>query len=243
MTSPPLSQDRSRARREALLRAAISLLADGGTRAVTHRAVAARAGVPAAATTYYFQSIQHLTEAALQLHVEERVLELRELAAAAETDGGNAEQVAARFVQVLNERDPRATIAQFEVFLEAARNPGLRETVAETLEAFEDLTRTVLAKLGAHRPDQAAASFVALINGFAIHRLARPSRADGEHLLQALRSMFLVQLLSDDELAGFMRRLSDAPTAGPWRLGAGVTTAAAAAHTIPGVRAVIATPR
>ena len=54
VTSAAPSQRRSRARREALLRAAVALLAEGGVRAVTHRAVADRAGVPLAATTYYF---------------------------------------------------------------------------------------------------------------------------------------------------------------------------------------------
>ncbi|MFI5426371.1 TetR/AcrR family transcriptional regulator [Aeromicrobium sp. UC242_57] len=61
-----LSQERSRARREALLDAAIDLFAEGGSRAITHRAVAARAGLPSATTTYYFESIDELIRAAPQ---------------------------------------------------------------------------------------------------------------------------------------------------------------------------------
>jgi DNA-binding transcriptional regulator YbjK len=70
-------QRRSRDRRELLLRAAVDLLADGGPKAVTHRAVAARAGVPQASTTYYFASIQELTDEALRLHLSERTSELQ----------------------------------------------------------------------------------------------------------------------------------------------------------------------
>ncbi|WP_222871966.1 TetR/AcrR family transcriptional regulator [Nonomuraea sp. PA05] len=62
------SQERSRRRRTTLLNAAVGLLADGGFGAVTHRAVAQRAHLPLAATTYYFASRdQLLAEAFAQL--------------------------------------------------------------------------------------------------------------------------------------------------------------------------------
>jgi DNA-binding transcriptional regulator YbjK len=49
-----LSTTRGEARRTAIVDAALRLVARGGPRAVTHRAVAAEADVPLAATTYYF---------------------------------------------------------------------------------------------------------------------------------------------------------------------------------------------
>ncbi|MDP4505136.1 TetR/AcrR family transcriptional regulator [Nonomuraea turcica] len=61
-------QARGRRRRAALLAAAVDLLTDGGFAAVTHRAVAERAHLPLAATTYYFASRdQLLAEAFAQL--------------------------------------------------------------------------------------------------------------------------------------------------------------------------------
>src|SRR5580698_3447170 len=84
------TQERSRVRREALLRAALELISEGGTRAVTHRAVSARAGLPPASTTYYFESIQQLTQEALRLHVAERVAELQALSDVA-ASGGSVE--------------------------------------------------------------------------------------------------------------------------------------------------------
>ncbi|HEY1915605.1 MAG TPA: TetR family transcriptional regulator [Streptosporangiaceae bacterium] len=203
------AQERSRARREALLRAAVALLAQGGVKAVTHRAVAARAGVPLAATTYYFESIQHLTEEALRLHVTERVSELAVLAESAASGSRTAEQVAQRFVAALLARDRDATIAQFEVYLEAARNPALKQPVAEALDAFERLACVTLSGLGARHPEQAAASFVAVVNGFALNGLARPRppEVDAAALFDTLRALFISQIMDDDEAADWDTRL------------------------------------
>ena len=48
------SAPRGAARREAILRATIAVVGELGPDALTHRAVAERAGVPLSATTYYF---------------------------------------------------------------------------------------------------------------------------------------------------------------------------------------------
>ncbi|WP_109506895.1 TetR/AcrR family transcriptional regulator [Nocardioides speluncae] len=203
------SQDRSLARREALLRAAIELLAEGGARAVTHRAVAARAKVPLAATTYYFESIGKLTEEALRLHMTERVEELHELAAGA-TAGQSVTEIAERFIEALIDRESAAVVAQFEVFLEAARNPALRDVVAYSLEASEKLAEEILAALGARRPAQAATALVAMVNGFALNRLGRPLPVaeDAAAMLDAMRSLFIAQIMEDDELALWHSRLA-----------------------------------
>jgi DNA-binding transcriptional regulator YbjK len=202
------SQERSRVRRDALLQAAVALLAEGGARAITHRAVASRAGVPLAATTYYFASIQQLTEEALRRHVHARIAELRDLASAAAQSSTTVEQIAAKLVDALVGRDPSATIAQFEVYLEAARNPALRAPVAEALDAFEDLALSLLTSLGARRPEQAAAGFVALINGFALSQLGRPTPGDAANLLEMMRALFIVQVMPEAELATWRRRLA-----------------------------------
>src|SRR5699024_9985940 len=58
-------QPRGEQRRAALVAAAAALLVEGGFGAVAHRSVAARAGVPLAATTYYFSSLDDLVGAGL----------------------------------------------------------------------------------------------------------------------------------------------------------------------------------
>ena len=53
-------------RRYALVSAAADLLREGGFEAVRHRAVARRAGLPLASTTYYFSSLDNLVENAVE---------------------------------------------------------------------------------------------------------------------------------------------------------------------------------
>jgi len=201
------SQERSRLRREALLRAALELISEGGARAVTHRAVSARAGLPPASTTYYFDSIQQLTQEALRLHVAERVAELEALSDAA-ARGRSVEEIARRFADSLAGRSRPAMVSQFEVYLEAARNPALRESVNQALDAFERLAESVLASLGARRPREAAEAFVALLDGFALHRIARQrAESDSAVLFEAMRSLFVSQVMSDAELERWHERL------------------------------------
>lgn len=68
---PALRSD-SRARRQAILEAALRVIEKDGVRGVKHRAVAAEAGVPLAATTYYFDDIQALLHDAFVHYVETR---------------------------------------------------------------------------------------------------------------------------------------------------------------------------
>lgn len=205
------SQERSRHRREALLRAALELLAEGGAKAVTHRAVATRAGLPLASTTYYFESIQQLTEEALQLEVAERIVALEALADVRAFAGRTAEDFAAQLVDALVARRGVEVVAQFEVYLEAARNPALERPVANALAAFERLASDALAALGARQPEQAATAFVALLDGFALHRVARPLPTDieAEAMLDAIRALFVAQVMTPDELDHWHARLRE----------------------------------
>ena len=53
--------------RESILKGALSVIASDGLRGVTHRAVAAAAGVQLSLTTYYFRDINSLIEEAFEL--------------------------------------------------------------------------------------------------------------------------------------------------------------------------------
>jgi DNA-binding transcriptional regulator YbjK len=205
-------QERSRQRREALLRATIQLLGETGAKSVTHRAVADRAGVPLASTTYYFESVHQLIEEALKLHVAERVAELQGLAALALGAGGaTAQDIAQRLADVLVSAPGPILAAQYQLYLEAGRNPALQPAIAEALAAFEGLAESVLATLGARDPAEAAVAFVALLDGFALHRLARPRDPEQEAaaLFAAMRALFLEQVMDPttrDALHARLRR-------------------------------------
>jgi TetR/AcrR family transcriptional regulator, regulator of biofilm formation and stress response len=209
-------QRRSRSRRELLLRAAVELLADGGPRAVTHRAVAARAGVPQASTTYYFESIQQLTDEALRLHLSERTAELQAMIASATSKGGSTEDIARVLAEMLITRSPEIAIAQFEVYLQAGRNPELRPYVEQALCTFEQVAESALGFLGAREPERAAPLFVALIDGFLLHRVARPGRehVDAEDLFQAMRALFITYVMDETEFEQWRQRVNRVFAAG-----------------------------
>ncbi|HEY3733406.1 MAG TPA: TetR family transcriptional regulator [Streptosporangiaceae bacterium] len=205
-------QRRSRDRRELLLRAAAELIAEGGPRAVTHRAVAARAKVPQASTTYYFASIQELTDEALRLHLSDRTSELQTMIASATGKGDSTEQVARMLAEMLIARSREIAIAQFEVYLQAGRDPELRPYVENTLATFGSLAEAVLTFLGARNPSRAAPAFVALIDGFLLHRVARPGEVehDAEALFEALRALFIAYVMDDAEFDRWRERLNQA---------------------------------
>ena len=194
-------QARSRQRRDALLRATIELIGETGAKSVTHRAVAERAGLPLASTTYYFQSVDQLIEEALKLHVAERVAQLRgmtEMALGA--TGASAQDIAERLAEVLVAAPTPILVAQYQLYLEAGRNPALRPAVADALAAFEGFAAQALTALGARDPAPAAEAFVALLDGFALHRVARPRDPSREAaaLVAAMRALFLDQVMDAD---------------------------------------------
>src|ERR1700728_3741993 len=209
-------QRRSRDRRELLLRAAVDLLADGGPKAVTHRAVAARAGVPQASTTYYFASIQQLTDEALRLHLSERTGELQAMITEATAKGGSAEDIARVLAEMLITRSRDIAIAQFEVYMQAGRNPDLRDHVAKTLGAFERIAGTVLGFLGVREPEKAAPVFVALIDGYLLHRVARPDQVqeDAIGLFEAMRALFIAYVMDEAEFDLWRNRMNQVFAAG-----------------------------
>lgn len=63
----------SRIRRKAILEAALRVIERDGVRGIKHRAVAAEADVPLAATTYYFDDIHSLLHDAFVYYVETRL--------------------------------------------------------------------------------------------------------------------------------------------------------------------------
>src|ERR1700742_5090263 len=121
---------RGERRRQAILEAALQLIGERGVSATTHRAVAERAGVPVAATTYYFESLDELLDEALLLFVREEAERLTALSARLEGRQLAPADIARLLVAELRTSQGEgvpAAVGQFELYLEAARRPGLRQ--------------------------------------------------------------------------------------------------------------------
>lgn len=185
-------QERSRQRRDALLSAAVELFADGGSRAVTHRAVAAHAGLPPASTTYYFTSIDDLLREALADHVTRWRDEVDLLAG---FDAPSRHPTTGSTVRVIEEifarRGPDVAGRELAILLAVSRDDALRDQAKEAMEHFEQLAVRWLTLLGVPDAERVAPGMVALIAGTALRRqTGRYSELEEARLLgESLRDL------------------------------------------------------
>lgn len=169
--------DRGRARRTAILDAAIDVVARDGTGALTHRAVAKLAKVPLAATTYYFASRDDLLVEAFR-HLTTRRMAAYDAAFAILPDKLSGELAAAGWAHALAEileSEPLAAVAEFEMHLEASRRPQLRKIHAEwEAKAMAYFTAGMKA-VGSRNPHYDAAIVLAVLTGLEIGEIVNPT--------------------------------------------------------------------
>jgi DNA-binding transcriptional regulator YbjK len=192
MEVTPARQARGHERVEQILRAALTVIARDGVAGVTHRTVAEEAGVPLGSLTYYFASKQDLLRAALRLHVREDVGRLRALTDALLSSGATGTEVVDAFIAQFDGGTP--DVAQFELYLEAARDPELAEVAAESLRAYQDVAELALRAAGVIEPAAVAGMVVATIDGIGVHRAAAVDQAPD---LRVVLPLLLRALISD----------------------------------------------
>lgn len=200
-------QERSQRRRDALLKAAVELAAEGGPQAITHRAVAARAGLPSSTAGYFFASIDDLAAEALRVYTQANVDRIRSMARVLTAPGSMGVD---QLIQAVasNSPDPQLQLAQVATYLEASRNPALRAPVADSLEANIDVGREVLASMGVPRASAAAPMAAALLDGFMLHSLAKPDDPPSPKVIaDALDALLCGFLLTADERRKVKQRL------------------------------------
>lgn len=125
MTEPTRRRRDPEGRRRALVSAAAELVVEIGVDALTHRKVAARAGVPLGATTQYFATLDDLREAAVRALADE-VQERIEVTRAAVIADGVTPAGLARLVHE-GLRDARAVQVDRAVVTAAVHDPRVRE--------------------------------------------------------------------------------------------------------------------
>jgi TetR/AcrR family transcriptional regulator, regulator of biofilm formation and stress response len=190
MASPTVFQRRARtargeARRARILEAALTIVGREGTGAVTHRAVAAVAGVPLAATTYYFSSRDDLLAEALEHAAREDLAQLEREAAGFVSDPLTAATLADRLTANvsgwLRGRRP-ALLAKYEISLESARRPALAATSRAWTDAYLRAIAPALELLGSPVAERDASIVFAAICGMVLDELAAP-QADFEQAI------------------------------------------------------------
>ncbi|MFD5907011.1 TetR/AcrR family transcriptional regulator [Streptomyces microflavus] len=160
-------------RRDLIADAAISTVASAGLRGLTHRAVDTAAGLPAGSTSYYFRTRSALISACYLRLAALSVADVDRWQAEHGTPDPDsaAEALAALLHHWLTAARDRQ-LARFELSLEATRRPELRADLETAGLAARSRATTLLASLGAPRPEQAAELLVAWTDGLLYDRLA-----------------------------------------------------------------------
>lgn len=167
-------------RRRAILSAAAEILVEQGAAALTHRAVAARAGVSLGSTTRYFASIDELQEAALGLLADEIDTSLDEVERELNLPGDLAERCAGLVYEwLLDARQVRASMA---LTTAATSDPHLR---ALALRWSDRLTEILAAKIGQER---AIALDIAL-NGALVHAALHDTPISQRAIARTVRAL------------------------------------------------------
>jgi DNA-binding transcriptional regulator YbjK len=187
---------RGELRRAELLDAAIHLIGAHGMDGVTHRAVAAAAGVPAASTSYYFRSKDELIDEALRTLAAREVELLRRrreaLGAAVADLDATVEALAGWIEEQVTPEGSVAILAQYQLQLEAARRPEAREILAEWKAQTNELAETAMASLGARDVRTAAILLICAIDGLRLRLLASGhDPLEGQALRHVLRALLL----------------------------------------------------
>lgn len=122
-------------RRARIAQAAIEVVAQRGIDGVTHRSVAAAAGVPLGSTTYHFATLDDLLEVALHEAAEKNVHALKEWEAALPPEADFAAALADLVMGYVNEQY-RDTVVEYDLYVAALHRPALRKASAAWDEAL-----------------------------------------------------------------------------------------------------------
>lgn len=181
-------------RRDALLEAAIAVVAERGPAGVTHREVARRAGLPLATTSYFFASIDELVLEALRATLAQLGERLEALTMAISDGDLDVDAVIGRVVPVLLRAPETHVLAQFQAYLRASRDPEWQPEAVAIFAAVERVAAAVLEAGGVPASRANVRGVIALVDGFQLQRLAGVSgRTASRDLAAALRALLSAQ--------------------------------------------------
>jgi DNA-binding transcriptional regulator YbjK len=163
-------------RRCALVSAAADLLCEGGIDAVRHRAVARRAGLPLASTTYYFSSLEDLIAKAVEQVGTREAKQLQSQVAALSRRRRGAESTAEVLVDLLVGDAPGAQVSEqlisrYECFIACARQPELRDIQRRILRQRTDAVAEVMERSGRSVRAELVTALVCAVDGAVVASL------------------------------------------------------------------------
>jgi DNA-binding transcriptional regulator YbjK len=196
---------RGAARRDHILDAALRVAGRLGPDALTHRRVAEAAGLPLAATTYWFASKDELLAETYRRAAERDIARLEELGARLSPERlavrRDLPAALARLVTDELAGDRTGLVASYALWLEAARRPELREVSRAWTEAYVRVAAGLLATAGARDPELDARIVVAALDGLSLDALVTDDPDSGRTVRGALERL-LGALLTPGSASG-----------------------------------------
>lgn len=179
-------------RRQALVEAASALLVEGGFDTVRHRAVAERAGLPLASTTYYFDSLDELIAAAVEHHSRGELDRGHALLEALPAERRDLDSIIDLVLDqllgpVAGDRDAELVLLRYERLVATFRRPYLRPLMRTLGTELRGLLREVFARSGVSVDDRRLEQLIALVDGAVVNALIEVNpdpRAVAHRMLQ-----------------------------------------------------------
>ena len=163
-------------RRQALVTAAAQLLVEGGFDAVRHRAVAERAGLPLASTTYYFSSLEDLISAAVEHNAREELTAGRARLADLSEKPRSTEAVIELLLDLLLGVDSRhggvePVLLRYERLVGSPRRPYLAPLMREMAAELQKLLAEIFYRSGMDLDPERLTDLIALVDGAVVNAL------------------------------------------------------------------------
>ncbi|MFD3437119.1 TetR/AcrR family transcriptional regulator [Streptomyces sp. NPDC058685] len=166
-------------RRERILAATLDHIIDEGVAGVSHRKIAARAGVPLGSMTYHFKGIDQLLHEAFT-HFTDHVAAIFEQRLNGAHSAEQAREAVTDLIHELSDGPRRDLILTHELYALAARHPEYRELTRKWMIR----SRQPLAR---HFGAETARQLDALIEGLALHRALDTAPHDRQLTREAIR--------------------------------------------------------
>ena len=163
-------------RRQALVEAAAELLVESGLDAIRHRAVAERADLPLASTTYYFDSLDDLVAAAVEFKGRAELMQGREQLAQLPAGPHGVDEVVELVLDLLlgvRSRDggPESVVLRYERLVGSPRRPYLAPLMREMGDELNGLLTEIFERCGRPVSSERLFELVALVDGSVVNAL------------------------------------------------------------------------
>jgi AcrR family transcriptional regulator len=170
--------------REALLNAAVRVVARGGLRRLTYRAVAEEAGVTHGLVVHHFGSRDALIEETLAHTIRTSLS-----TSALEPGTGRVADFSAGLSEMVT-ADPDVQAFQYELLLESRRRPELLPQIRALYDEYFDATQRELTRMLPAGADKALTRLVfAALDGLVLHQLVLGEPEVTDAALEELRSL------------------------------------------------------